>query len=377
MTPIAPDTKDWTWVLDAPCPECGFEAAGLDLADVAAEIRRNATAWGVVLRGPGATVRPRPDVWSPTEYGAHVCDVHRVFGARVHLMLSVEGPEFADWDQDGAAQEGRYDQAVPEVVAEALAVAAGVIADRYDAVPDSALERPGLRSNGSTFTVASIARYHLHDVVHHLWDVRAALTVAAYDAQAREYRSASAQASFGSDDAVRAFATAAGVGARVLEIGSGGGRDAVALESLGLHVRRTDVTPGFVELLRAAGHDADLLDPFADDLTDPARPGTPYDAVWANASLLHVARSDLPVVLGRLAASTRPGGLLRASFKEGAGEGWSVHGSIEAPRMFIYWRSPDLEQVVSTAGWQLLETTEADGQRGERWLGVLARREDQ
>lgn len=23
---IEPDTKDWTWVLDRPCPECGFEA---------------------------------------------------------------------------------------------------------------------------------------------------------------------------------------------------------------------------------------------------------------------------------------------------------------------------------------------------------------
>ena len=23
---ITPDTKDWTWVLERPCPECGFEA---------------------------------------------------------------------------------------------------------------------------------------------------------------------------------------------------------------------------------------------------------------------------------------------------------------------------------------------------------------
>ena len=25
--PIDPDTKDWTWVLDRPCPECGFDPA--------------------------------------------------------------------------------------------------------------------------------------------------------------------------------------------------------------------------------------------------------------------------------------------------------------------------------------------------------------
>ena len=25
--PIVPDDKDWTWVLERPCPECGFDAA--------------------------------------------------------------------------------------------------------------------------------------------------------------------------------------------------------------------------------------------------------------------------------------------------------------------------------------------------------------
>ena len=52
-----------------------------------------------------------------------------------------------------------------------------------------------------------------------------------------------------------------------------------------------------------------------------AREGGPYDAVWANASLLHVARGDLPMVLRRLAAVTRPGGLLRVAVKEGDGDG--------------------------------------------------------
>jgi hypothetical protein len=27
--PIVPDTKDWTWVLERPCPECGFDASGV------------------------------------------------------------------------------------------------------------------------------------------------------------------------------------------------------------------------------------------------------------------------------------------------------------------------------------------------------------
>jgi hypothetical protein len=35
-----------------------------------------------------------------------------------------------------------------------------------------------VRSNGSEFTVESLGRYHLHDVVHHLHDVTGATRVA-------------------------------------------------------------------------------------------------------------------------------------------------------------------------------------------------------
>ena len=32
--PIEPDTKDWTWVLERPCPECGFDASSVSFDDV-------------------------------------------------------------------------------------------------------------------------------------------------------------------------------------------------------------------------------------------------------------------------------------------------------------------------------------------------------
>lgn len=157
----------------------------------------------------------------------------------------------------------------------------------------------------------------------------------------------------------------------MLEIGSGGGRDALELEARGLRVRRTDVAAGFVALLRDAGHPADVLDPLTDDL---AHPDGPYDAVWANASLLHVARADLPTVLARLGASTRAGGVLRMSVKEGDGEGWSTHGVVDVPRMFTYWRRDALEPVLDGAGWDVRHVVSADGMRGERWLEVVAYR---
>ena len=107
-----------------------------------------------------------------TEYACHVRDVHRIFAQRVRLMLDEREPHFADWDQDATAVEEGYDLQDPAVVALELTDAAEQVASSYDEVPADAWGRRGLRSNGSVFTVESIGRYHLHDVVHHLWDVR-------------------------------------------------------------------------------------------------------------------------------------------------------------------------------------------------------------
>jgi hypothetical protein len=173
MTPgdVEPDTKDWTWVLGRPCPECGFDAAAVQPTDVAGEIRRDAADWPARLARPGVTARPRPGVWSVLEYGCHVRDVHRVFDRRVQLMLAEDEPRFPNWDQDEAALAGDYASQQPDTVAAELVAAADAVADTYATVPRDAWSRRGLRSNGSEFTVASIAVYHLHDIVHHAWDV--------------------------------------------------------------------------------------------------------------------------------------------------------------------------------------------------------------
>ncbi len=173
ITPMwTADTKDWTWVLDRPCGECGYDAHQIALPEVGDRIRDNAAAWRAVLSGPRAHERRDPGAWSVTEYAAHVRDVHAVFAERLALMLEQDAPTFANWDQDATAVEARYDLAQPEDVALALTERADEVAAAYDRVPASAYDRVGHRSNGSNFTTLTLARYHLHDVAHHLWDVR-------------------------------------------------------------------------------------------------------------------------------------------------------------------------------------------------------------
>ncbi len=49
---IVPDTKDWTWVLRHPCPECGFDTQGFAVQAVPEIIMTNAGAWQATLTGP-------------------------------------------------------------------------------------------------------------------------------------------------------------------------------------------------------------------------------------------------------------------------------------------------------------------------------------
>lgn len=168
---ITPDGKDWTWVLERPCPECGFEPAALDVHQVPSLVRDNAAAWVDVLARPEAASRPRPDVWSPLEYACHVRDVFALFDVRLHLMLDEDDPQFANWDQDEAAVAERYGEQDPARVADELVEAADRIAASFARVRDDQWSRRGRRSDGAVFTVESFARYFAHDPVHHRWDV--------------------------------------------------------------------------------------------------------------------------------------------------------------------------------------------------------------
>jgi hypothetical protein len=171
---IVPDDKDWTWVLETPCPDCGFVATSVGVSDVAPLVRANAATWVEVLGRDGVAERPRPGVWSPLEYACHVRDVFSLFDTRLHLMLDDDGARFANWDQDVTAVEERYGEQDPAVVADQLAAAAEILATSFAAVTPDQHGNTGLRSDGSRFTVTTFAQYLVHDPVHHVWDVTGA-----------------------------------------------------------------------------------------------------------------------------------------------------------------------------------------------------------
>ena len=115
-TPVAVpgDTKDWTWVLEQRCPECGFDPASIDVADVpdagAGQRRRLAARARPSGRPATAPARTSGRRWS-TAATCATCSACST--PRLGLMLAEDDPLFANWDQDETAVADRYHEPGP------------------------------------------------------------------------------------------------------------------------------------------------------------------------------------------------------------------------------------------------------------------------
>ena len=134
-------------------------------------------------------------------------------------------------------------------------------------------------------------------------------------------------------------------GARVLELGCGGGRDAARIVERGFDLDATDGTAAMVRKAQER-FDIDARVMRFDELSAASE----YDAVWAHACLLHVSRAELPSILGRVHRALKPGGWHYASYKLGHAEGRDDLG-----RLHNFPSADWLERTYSAAGFAIEE----------------------
>jgi SAM-dependent methyltransferase len=158
-------------------------------------------------------------------------------------------------------------------------------------------------------------------------------------------------------------------GAAVLELGCGAGAASAEMLAKGFEVRPTDGSPEMArEASQRLGRPVETL--LFHHLDEVAA----YDAVWANACLLHVPRQELAHILTLIRRALRPDGYFYASYKTGDADGR------DALNRYYNYPSPDwLRASYANAGdWSSLsiETGEVTGFDGKRaqMLFVTARK---
>lgn len=105
-------------------------------------------------------------------------------------------------------------------------------------------------------------------------------------------------------------------GKKILDLGSGGGRDSLIFKEKGLDPVCADISPKMIEICRKRGLKAEIM-----DMEDIGFEKATFDGVWAHASLLHVPKKKIKPVLKRIAEILKKEGILLACIKEGDFEG--------------------------------------------------------
>ena len=141
---------------------------------------------------------------------------------------------------------------------------------------------------------------------------------------------------------------------KILDFGCGPGRDLATFTALGHEAIGVDGSERFAQMARE--HSGSTV--WQQDFLKLDLPAQTFDGVFANASLFHVPRQELPRVLRELYATLKPGGVLFSSNPRGDNdEGWNrgrygAYHDIESWRRYVtaagfvelthYYRPPGL-----------------------------------
>lgn len=169
-------------------------------------------------------------------------------------------------------------------------------------------------------------------------------TLDVYDARASEYADLT-DAAGRIDPALAAFLQELPEGGKVLDLGCGPGTAAAAMTSFGFQV---DAVDGSEEMVALASRHEGVSARCAvfEEIDDEGA----YDGIWANFSLLHAPREQMPSHLKRLHKALKPGGIFHIGMKLGTGAQRDGIG-----RFYTYYTDVELTGLMETAGFTIVD----------------------
>lgn len=184
-------------------------------------------------------------------------------------------------------------------------------------------------------------------------------SVAAYSADPIGYESTYASHRL---DRPEQFAALLPPSARILDLGCGPGRDVRLFAAAGHRPIGLDLNPTFVDMARRHG---EVVEGDIRDVTSFFAPSS-FDAVWTQASLVHLSASDSEHVLQGVQSLLVPGGHLYACVPSTGEAGW--RDEPDGRRWYTVWPGRSFVDAVVGAGFDVIDVVEAT------FIEVLARR---
>jgi len=135
---------------------------------------------------------------------------------------------------------------------------------------------------------------------------------------------------------------------KILDVGSGPGRDGLLLKEKGLEVICIDASKIMVKLCEEKGLQSIVGDfnelPFRDES---------FDGVWAYTSLLHVPKADVSKAFLEIHRVLKDNGIFGLGMIEGDTEGYRESSGINMPRWFSFYNKKEIEILLGTFGFKV------------------------
>ena len=158
--------------------------------------------------------------------------------------------------------------------------------------------------------------------------------------------------------------------ARMIEVGSGTGKDARYILSLGYNMELTDASQGFVDYLNGLGMTARTF-----NILEESFEGT-YDLILANAVFLHFNEVELKDVFEKVINALKPRGRLAFAVKQGDGE-FTEKEKLGKLRYFHLWQAEQLTKMLNGQGFNVTYTKVVGDSRGNKpsWIMMIAEKQ--
>lgn len=194
-------------------------------------------------------------------------------------------------------------------------------------------------------------------------------TIETYDACAKEYDEETADFwDVFPKNIIETFSENISGDKKVLNVGSGPGRDGVLLKNVGLDVVCLDASPAMVALAQSRGLEAVFGDFMSLDFKD----GT-FDGVWAYTSLLHVRKEEAGKAMSEIARVLKQNGVLCLGLIEGEEELYRQTEGVEKPRWFSFYIDQEIRKMLQEYGFEIISFNSFTPNK-RRYLNYVARK---
>ena len=154
-------------------------------------------------------------------------------------------------------------------------------------------------------------------------------------------------------------------GAKILDVGSGSGRDACYFQKQGYQVTALEPSKNLCREIRKV---------FSGEIVcsevQNYRPTERYDGIWACASLIHLQEEEVLQFFEKIDQYLNDNGIIYISGKNGLST-----GKVEDGRFFLEFTEQLVEKILTVNKQlkqeQLWYTEDVSGRRGFRWLNVV------